>query len=345
MASFIDYYSNLKGWVPKLPVEVAKQLINRSRRDIYESRLWSFLIVESQLTSPGLIQAGSCNFTQYSDTVVGDAIASAAWTGLSNPIITMRQIRQAGGPIYNITAADFTNPNAVVLTLDRPYQETTSAASNYNMYQCYYPPTDPLTNAPTSDFTKWLSVYDPINGYPLKLNITQERLNRADPQRGDVGQPYYVCTYRNIPVAGGSGDPVPYFELWPHPTDGISRKCFYKKGSADFVAPTDILPTELPTELLEVRSRYRAYEWAEANKGTHPELEKTNWLAMRRELMDPRDRSSYPYILARAKAEDENRMPINFVQHMSNGQFFPIDSDFLQSHAWSWEYPGEITPQ
>ena len=339
MENFLAYYSNLKSWVPKLPVELAKKLVNRARVDIYSARLWSFLIVESQLTSPPLISAGSATFTQYQNTVTGDATASAAWTGLANPIITFRQIRQSSGPIYNIIGADFTNPNAVVLTLDRPYQEGTGANTGYSIYQAYYPPTDPDTNAPTADFVKWLSIYDPINGYALKLNMTQQRLNQLDPLRGDVGQPYFVSTYKDS--LDSNGDPIPFFELWPHPTDGVSRKCFYKKGALDFSAATDALPSELPVELLEVRARYRAYEWAEANKGTHPELQKTNWLAMRQELMNPNDRSSYPYLLAKCKAEDENRMPINFVQS-SNAQFrFPIDSDFLQKHEFSWDYPGE----
>ena len=120
--NFLSYYSNLKNWVPAIPVELCKLLVNRARRDIYDSRLWSFLIVESQLTSPPLVSAGSATFTQYANTVTGDAVASAAWTGLSSPFITFRQIRQSGGPIYNITAADFTVPAAVVLTLYRPYQ-------------------------------------------------------------------------------------------------------------------------------------------------------------------------------------------------------------------------------
>jgi hypothetical protein len=337
--NFLSYYSNLKNWVPFIPVELCKLLVNRARRDIYSSRLWSFLIVESQLTSPPLISAGSATFTQYGSTVTGDAIASAAWTGLSNPLLTQRQLRQSGGPIYNIIAADFTNPAAVVLTLDRPYQEPSGAGLVYQMYQCYYPPTDPTTNAPTADFVKWLSVYDPINGYPLKLNYTQQWLNSADPKRGNMGQPYRVVTYKDI--ADSNGDPTPFFELWPHPTDGVSRKCFYLKGALDFRAPTDALPSELPVELLEVRARYRAYEWAEANKGNHPNLQKTNWMAMRVELMNPRDRSSYPYLLRKAQTEDENRMPINFVKFLESGWRFPIDSNFLQSHAWSWELPGE----
>ena len=229
--NFLSYVSNLKGWVPKIDYELCKKLVNRARRDIYSSRLWSFLIVQTQITCPGLIATGSASFTQYSNQVVGDAQASAAWYGLSNPVITMRQIRQAGGPLYNLASADFTNLSAVVLTLDRPYQEPTASGQTYNMYQAYYPATNPSTGAVTSDIEKWTSVFDPINGYPLKLNKTQEWLNRVDPQRGDIGQAYYVCTYKDIPIAGNGGiDPVPFWELWPHPTDGVSRIGFYKTG-------------------------------------------------------------------------------------------------------------------
>ena len=63
--NFLSYYSNLKAWVPKISVELCKFLVNRARRDIYDSRLWSFLIVESQLTSPGLITTGGATFVEY----------------------------------------------------------------------------------------------------------------------------------------------------------------------------------------------------------------------------------------------------------------------------------------
>ena len=336
--AFIDYYSDLMGFIPKLSVELAKKLVNRARTDIYGSRLWSFLVVESQLTAPALINAGGATFTQYSTTVVGDAIASAAWTGLSNPIITLRQIRNGGGPIYSIVAADFTNPFAVALTLDRPYQETTIVDAQYSMYRCYYTPLD-ANQAPTADFVKWVSIFDPINGYALKLNYTQSWLNRVDPLRGDVGQPYRVCTYKTINNV--FGDPIHYYELWPHPTFNVGYRVFYQRGGLDFRLPSDSLPSELPTELLEVRSRYRAYEWAEANKGVHPELQKTNWLAMRMALMNPRDQASYPALLAQAKKDDEERFQVNFVEKSYPEMRFPIDSDFLQAHEWSWEFPGE----
>lgn len=337
---FIDYYSDLMGFVPKLSVELAKKLVNRARADIYGSRLWSFLIVESQLTAPALVNAGSATFTQYSTTVIGDAVASAAWTGLFQPVITLRQIRAGGGPIYSITAADFTDPAAVVLTIDRPYQEST-ALTQYSIYRCYYTPLD-ANQAPTADFLKWVSIFDPINGYALKLNYTQSWLNRVDPLRGDVGQPYRVVSYKTINDT--NGDPIHYYELWPHPTFQIGYRAFYQRGGLDFRLTSDALPSELPTELLEVRARYRAYEWAEANKGTHPELQKTNWMAMRQALMNPRDQASYPALLAQAKKEDEERFQVNFVEKSYPDFRFPIDSDFLQAHSWSWEYPGEIEP-
>lgn len=340
--NFLSYYSSLKGWVPKLPIELAKDLVNQARRDIYDSRLWSFLIVQTQITCPALIATGSMSFVQYQRTVTADAQASAALTGLSNPVLTMRQLRQGFGPLYNIVAADFSVPTAIVLTLDRPFQEPTSSGQAYNVYQAYYPPTKPEDNSPTGDFIKWLSVFDPINGYNLGLNKTQEWLNRKDPVRGDVGQPYQVVTYKQMPVAGNGGiNPIPYFELWPHPTDGVSRIAFYKTGAQNWVSATDALPWQVPVELLDVRARLRAYEWAEANKGTHPELQKTNWMAMRTGLMNPADRSSYPYLLAKCKAEDENRMPINFCSRPEGTFRFPIDSNFLQAHAFSYDYPDE----
>ena len=340
--NFISYVSAAKGWVPKLDFELCKQLVNDARRDIYSSRMWSFLIRQTTFTCPGLIATGSASFTQYSNTVTGDAAASAAWTGLSNPIITQRQIRQAGGPLYNITAFDDTVPTAVVLTLDRPYQEPTASGQTYNLYQAYYPCIDPNTGGPTADIEKWETVFDPINGYPLKLNKTQEWLNRVDPQRGDIGQAYYVCSYKDQPPAQNGGiEPIPYWELWPHPTDGVSRIGFYKGGAQDWSAQLDAMPSELPIELLEVRTRYRLYEWAAANTGVHPELQKTNWQMLMREIMNPLNRGGYPYLMAKAKKQDEERFQTNFCSRPNTGYRFPIDSDFLQAHEFSWDYPNE----
>lgn len=65
---------------------------------------------------------------------------------------------------------------------------------------------------------------------------------------------------------------------------------------------------------------------------------------MMRQLMNPADRGAYPYLLAKAKAEDENRFQVNFCSRPNTQFRFPIDSNFLQAHSWSWEYPGEIEP-
>lgn len=340
--NYLSYYSNLKNWVPAIPIELCKILVNRARRDIFDSRLWSFLIVESQLTSPALVSAGGADFTQYSNQVTGDATASAAWTGISNPFITMRQIRQSGGPLYNIIAADFTVPAAVVLTLDRPYGEISVVGGAYNLYRAYYSAVDMVTGSPTADIDKWICVTDQINGYPLKLNKTQEWLNSVDPQRGSMGNPYYMVTYKSIPDS--NGDPIPFWEMWPHATDGIVRTGFYKKGALDFRAASDALPSELPVELLEVRARYLAYSWANANKGSHSELLKTDWLASMREIMNPRDHASYPYLLRKAQTADENRAPINFVKTLNSGRSWPFSSNFMQSHSLSWDFYGEIEP-
>ena len=55
-----------------------------------------------------------------SNQVTGDAVASAAWLAL--PFYwraTTQQFRAQGYSVYSVIALDATNPDAVVLTLDR----------------------------------------------------------------------------------------------------------------------------------------------------------------------------------------------------------------------------------
>src|SRR2546426_4051499 len=213
MGKLKEFEGFLMGSVPRLSVFLADQLINSAWQDIQTSRRWSFQVAETVLQAPGQITVGAASVTQFSNQVVGNAAASAAWTGLSNPILTLRQFRVPTGPIYNIIAADFSVPAAVVLTLDRDYQEITNPTATYLVYRCYY-------QAPSSDFLKWTSVVDPFNGYQLGLAMTKPEIDMADPLRGALSNPTVISSYKYETI--GNDPDVPTFELWPHPTAQIS---------------------------------------------------------------------------------------------------------------------------
>jgi hypothetical protein len=320
MASYIELYSELMGFVPKMSVQLSKIIVNRAWKDVRDSRFWSFLIGYTVLEAPGIITAGSVSVIQYATTVTLDATASAAVTGLSNPLLTLRQFRQASGAIYNIIAADFTVPAAVVLTIDQPYIEASNATASYQIYRCYYTP-------PSSDFKKWASVQCPAQAYTFRsVAWTRKEIDRLDPQRASQGQPYYMATYKLIKV--GSDIYVPGFEMWPHPTSNFGYFAAYEKAGTDFSANADTLPPQVSRETLMYRARYLCYEWAEANKGRHQELQATNWLALRSSV-----NRDYEDSLKSDQRNDEETFLQNWVTHDYSNQLGPFDSSWLQSHA------------
>src|SRR5712692_4193734 len=109
MAVFQDLYSELVGLQPAVSAFLAQKWINRSFRDILDSREWSFLLAEGAFNAPPIIQAGSVSVTKNILTVVANAAAAVALNavGLGPPPLTSYQFRLgAAGALYNITAYD-----------------------------------------------------------------------------------------------------------------------------------------------------------------------------------------------------------------------------------------------
>ena len=171
-----DMASKLVGWLPKLPKSEAYNMVNEAWLDIRNDRLWSFQLGEDGINTPSTIQAGTYTGTLGVNTVTLDSAASAAVTGLTNPLLTQRQFRPNGLSIYSIIKADFTVPTAVVLTLDRPYVEPSGAGLSYLILQSYYP-------APVADFKRWIDWRDMVNGWWLDVSQSKREVNKGDPQR------------------------------------------------------------------------------------------------------------------------------------------------------------------
>src|SRR5260221_9013386 len=172
-----------------VPFQFCKTLVNRAWKDVQSKFLWSFLWNDYAIPTPLPITAGQATVAIGSTQVTGNAAASAAWTGLGLVMpLTNRQFRVAQGTIYNIIAASFAVPAAVVLTLDKPYVDPVAGVTSYTVYQVYY-------NAPTQDFLWWESLRDPVSGYPLKTTLTREFVDRVDPQRFQAGWPRGFIPY------------------------------------------------------------------------------------------------------------------------------------------------------
>lgn len=315
MPALFDYASELTGVVPDLSVVEGMKFVQRAWRDIRGSRRWSFLVTDGLLVAPAILTTGSVTTANQSATVTGDGAASASWAAANVPLLTTRQFRVAGGPVYNIAAYD----GVSTITLDRPWQEASLTGSGllYQLYRCYFAP-------PTPDFLMWMSCFDPIQQYRFRrqnLYRTRAEVDRRDPGRTSFTNPIWIANYK----ADASGNPL--FEMWPHPTVPTGYMVQYHRRGGDLL-PVDQLPTAVPEDLLMERARYYTYQWANANQGRFPALKGPNWLASM-----TASAGEYRKSLQKAKVDDDNVFLQSYSPDESDSQLNgPIDANWLQSH-------------
>lgn len=261
--SFRTMYSELKGAVPKLPISLAKSLINRAWQDVRRQNLWSFQIYDSNWISPALLNTGLATAVQGSNLVVLDATAAAALianlalVGSFNPI-NQRQFRIGISTVYNINAFDGVN----TLTLDRGYQEVPSSAGGvaYMIYQVYYP-------APYKDHLLFVSIRDMVNFTDLILERNRRWLDEQDPQRTWYYFPTHAVFYRNgVDPDNANTYQYPILELWGVPLSNRSYQLYGIRRGEDLINGTDTLPACITEEVVIEQAKIFAYEWAEANR-------------------------------------------------------------------------------
>lgn len=269
--TYEQLWNEILGRLPSLDPAYAPKLVQRAWRDIRDSRPWSFLIGNGVLFSPGVITAGSVSVQQFSATITFDATARAALTGLTNPVITSRQFRSGGGPIYLISAIDAAFAANGIATLNRPYLESTNTTALYQVYRCYYGPPMVDSSTEVTDFIRYRAIYNPATLQRFRLYGTVEELNFMDPKRVTSGNPWGLFTH--------SLDTGKFYEMYPHPLASQSYICTYQKRGADLAAG-ESLPASIPDELMLERCMYHACQWAEASKGRIKELQGPNWQSL-----------------------------------------------------------------
>ena len=248
--------AELVGVVPNIPPDYAKTIVQRSFSDIQRKNLWSFLVFESNWTSPGIVNAGNVNVTQGNNQAVFNATAANAVgnIGLIPSSVTQRQFRVGVGTIYNIWAWDGNN----TATLDRPYQEPTANNSSYQIYQCYYV-------SPVSDFWQWLTIRDMVNWNDLIVNKPRSFIDLKDPQRTIYYIPTHCVPYQTDRNPASQTFGYPMFELWGQPNFVLPYQLYGLRKSWTFSAAGDNLPPQIGEDCVMSLSRYYAYQWAEAN--------------------------------------------------------------------------------
>jgi hypothetical protein len=333
--TLLELATDLVGQIPGLPNAIARNIINRAADAVKRHRLWSWNIDEGILITPQLITgAGTVGVTQFSNSIQFDSTAKGILNGYvsANPPLIKRQFRVGAGPLYNLVAY---NSTTGVGTLDRIYAESSGSGFTYSIYRCYYdPPTLDGVN-PVVDFLRYLTINNPNVGYTItgrRLYMTREELNRRDPLRGAVGQPYYAVPYKpttNIYTAPDQPVGNMQYELWPHPTFQFGLICQYEKQHQQ-MTPLDVFPQQAPIGLIRYKAEELAARWALKNQGRIPELKGTDYRFI---LADAE--KSYRLELVEAKRQD-NEILLRVLRPGTAGLYDfwgPIDSNFFQSHG------------
>lgn len=319
MPTLRELSSELMGHVPRLSYLLARKSVNAAWKDVRDARLWSFGVAEDAFYAPPVVTTGAVAVTLGSAAVTADATAKAVLDtlGLLSPI-TERQFRiNTNGPIYNISA--YVTATGVI-TLDRVYLESTQAAATYQIYRAYFEPPD--------DFLRFESIWNPVDGYPLRTGMTNAEVSIRDPIRGAQGLAYYVASYKVNTVTGR-----PIYEFWPHPTSERTYQHIYVRKGID-LTDDESIPVTLNPEVLHQRSLYHAYQWAMANRGRFQELQGVDWRFLRSDT-----NRNYETVLQRAKVKDDEIFLMNWVIPYTSSYGSPVDAKFAQSHSVDWTWP------
>jgi len=216
--------------VPGISDAYAAILLGEALGHIEDEQMWSFQLAESGWLTPGLLfnsgsgsgagtSAGTITVTPFSNQVIGDAVASAAWAAYASmPLLTQCQIRSPYYSLYNIVGYDTTtNAPFGTFTLDRPWMEPGGVAISYMVYQAYFA-------VPVSNFRRFFAARDTTNNAPMDYwSLSQKDLSVQDPERTIFDDPSYFVPYQTDTRPNSSTLGNMLYELWPHPLSVLSQ--------------------------------------------------------------------------------------------------------------------------
>ena len=248
--------------------------LNEAFAAIQNENVWSFQLIDGGWLTPGLLGGPTTEFlspgritvTPFTTSITGDATASAAWTAalISPPLLTQQQIRVPYYSLYNIISANVSNPNAVVLTIDRPWMEPRQTSGTYMIYQAYY--------AAPPGFKRWYNIRDTTNNnYMDWWSRTEIDLSEQDAERTDFDEPLYVVPYKMDTRAGSTTYCQMLYELWPHPITQLPYTFACQANWPSLSNPSDTVPYPLNDELVKLRAYEMLYLWKESQKGDEME--------------------------------------------------------------------------
>lgn len=237
-------------------------------------------------------------------------------------------------------SASTTVTNATVswgstITLARPFNEQTNTNASALLYRLYYSPL-------TTDFQRIDHLVDPITGYQFGWEqFPIDLLDRVDPQRASMREPYQLFFHHFNTTTG-----LPVWELWPGPSVQRAYTVTFWRLGLPFSTDADALPPQITEELLLLRARYLAYEWASANDPDPKKMQSYMALMnMAKSKYSTEGQAGRPLgLLDQAMRRDEEVATLQGrTKPRRPGPGWPVDSNFSQSHAipgWWGGNPG-----
>jgi hypothetical protein len=296
-----------------LDFNIAAIHVIEAYNEILKSRTWSFGLQSGTWYSPSIITAGSVSITQFSTTfTVNNDGALAAWQAAAAspyPPINQRQIRfgsvQGGGTsvgasihVYSVLSFDGLTG---IGKLDSGVQESTSTASQYQLYRSLYGP--PWTGSDIQSLDpvyEIINVADPVNNYSFDdITLTQALLNQQDPQRSQFGgNPYYLAS------APYDANGNPQWEMYPSPTAAIPYLVDWQMQGLAPESPSQVgaflatyIPARLQPKTIREAAMVEACKWAMKQRA----LAGVNWM----QALQAHERSYEKCYMDDARDDDE----------------------------------------
>lgn len=299
--------------VPMAPIFLVEDWVREAFRRAWESRkpAWSMARKEAGFSTADQ-KSGSVTVTKGSAFVPAVSL-SLALTDEG------RQFRTGiNQPVYSIECVDLALNQ---IELDRAYTGVSGTFSSTVL--------DAYITFP-EDFERFIVVLDPANFWQLRHWITDEQLNRWDPQRSNTTTPWALVSrrYATIPKHKRSTEIVGrrQYELWPYATSAHEYWYFYAARPPSLTEDMEF-PGLLGDrgDILRQGALARAAEWPGTEDRKNPYFNLT---------LAKRLQADFELELAKLEVTDEDIYPTWWeqVNWVDTDLWSPIDARFLQSH-------------
>ena len=300
--TFGDVYRSVLLHVPVATPMLARDWVTDTLRVAIDRRYWCHVRGEDEIIVAAS-RAVTVGVTLNSTAVTGNFVAADAG----------RQWRISGPP-YTIISVVV----GVSATLDRVYGGTTAASQSSTIYDAY-------ATMP-QDFGGFIAVLDPQNSWQLFPWMTEDVLNRYDPNRTTTGTPYALASRRYSTLAATLGR-VQY-ELWPYPTSAVRFPFYYYKRPAT-LADADFFPgvfRERP-DVIQHGALAHAAEWPGIPGRPNPYFNLQLARMKREDFMRGLDELA-------VRDESIYLTWLETVQWLRQVPYAPIDANFLREHEF-----------